>query len=126
GRVIVADGAGPLAVGELRVDRVGQVDEERLVGLRRGVAVHRHRDRLARVAGVEGEVAARGLVVVVDRGRRAVSRSEVDGHRQGAGEGDTDGEDRAGRATVALYPGHIVDADGGVVVEDRPLGTADK
>src|SRR5262249_24606610 len=81
--------------------------------------------RLDRVAGVKGEVAARGLVIVVGRGRRAVSGGEVDSHRQAAGERDTDGEDRVGRATIALYLAHIVDAERGVVVEALPLGSAD-
>src|SRR5262245_33885016 len=68
-RLVVNDGAHGLTVGDGRVGRAAQIDEERLVRLAEAVAVDRHGDRPRRLAGGDGQRARGGLVVAAGRRR---------------------------------------------------------
>ena len=118
--VVVGDGAQALDVAGGGSGDVGDVDEERLVGLDGGVAVDRdaevvrpgraRRDRLA------GE-ALRDVVVVLGRRvvvlRRAVGGRDVERHAAGVrGGGERDGERERGRARrVPLGQGDVADVE---------------
>src|SRR5262245_28055156 len=68
-----------LAVGDGRVGRVAQVDEEGLARLAESVAFDRDGDGLAGLAGGERQRAGGRLVIAAGRGR-PVRRGEVGGH----------------------------------------------
>ena len=97
-----------LAVGDGRVRRAAEVDDEGLGRLGEAVAVDRDRERPAGLAGRDGHVPGRGRVVAAGRGgdvRRVVVDRHVDvgGGREGQREGGV------GRAGVALGDGHVAD-----------------
>src|SRR5438445_110335 len=84
--VVVQDRATARAVGDGRVGRAAQVDDEGLVRLGDSVAVDEDSDGLAGLAWSEGQRAARGLVVAAG-GSCAVAGGVADGDRLGAGGG---------------------------------------
>src|SRR5262249_44324898 len=98
------------------------------VQLAERVAVDRHRDLLARLAGGEGQAAGGGGVVAAGRGR-AVGGGGVDGDGLTAGGRQRHGERGADAAGVPLGDGHVADRQAGhpVVVVDgpRPLGVGE-
>src|SRR5439155_20056350 len=92
-RIVVADGADALAVGERGVGRVGEVQEHRLVGLDGRVAVDGHRHQLGGGAGRKRQGAGGGDVVDAGGGG-AVGGGVVHGHRHRGGGGQAHREDR--------------------------------
>src|SRR5581483_54607 len=78
--VVVGDGARALVVGK-GTDRLGlgEVHDERLVGLDGGVAVHHHGDVVGPATLAAQAHAAGGRLVVGRGGGRAVGRGPVDG-----------------------------------------------
>src|SRR5439155_15969216 len=99
-RVVVEDGPRAGRVVDGRVRRAGEVDGEILVVLVGPVAVHRDRDGLHGVAGVEGQRPGRGDVVLAGDGA-AVGRAVVDRDRLAAAGQQADGEDGVDRTHVA-------------------------
>ena len=105
--VVVRDRAGGVdgggVAGEARVDRRGQAQLHRLVGLVERVAVHGHVDGLADIARREGE-GSRGDRRVVGGGGRAARRGVGvgHGHRLAARRRQCDREGQRRRAAVAL------------------------
>src|SRR5207248_1919211 len=91
-RVVVDDGAHPLAVGDGGVDRRVEVDEEGLGGLELGVAHDLHGHRVAGLTRGYFVGAAGGDVVGVSFPARRSSDLVVDGDRLAAGVGQADGE----------------------------------
>src|SRR5207247_1065687 len=91
-RVVVDDGAHPLAVGDGGVDRRVEVDEEGLGGLELGVAHDLHGHRVAGLTRGEDAGAAGGDVVGVGHRGGVVGGAVVDGDRLAAGVGQADGE----------------------------------
>src|SRR5205823_5986668 len=128
-RVVVDDGAHPLAVGDGGVDRRVEVDEEGLGGLALGVEQVLHGDRVAGLTRGEDDGAAGGDVVGVGHRGGVVGGAVVDGDRLAAGVGQADGEVIAGGAAVALFPYTTLFRSGRlrVVVDDgaHPLAVGD-
>ena len=122
GGVVVQDRPHSHAVLDRRVGGAGELDEERLVGLHLGVAVHGDADVLRRLAGREGERAARCRVVGGRLGR-PVGGVVVDRDRllRRAGQGHRERRRRGARAP--LGDAHVPDRQRGerVVVDDRAL-----
>src|SRR5262249_4697251 len=76
-------------VGEGGARRAAQVEDEALVGLAEPVAVDRHRDGLAGLAGGERQRPGSGLVIAGGAGGAAVGRGVAD-RRAPAGTGPGD------------------------------------
>src|SRR5258706_1621434 len=88
--IVVEDGAHALPVGDRGVHGAREAHREGLVRLRGDVAVHEHRDGRAQRAGRDGRRAARGGVIGVGEGGRAVGGpvahlDVLPAHRRAAG-----------------------------------------
>src|SRR5205807_1874932 len=94
GRVVVEDRADALAVADDRVDRVGQVEEKRLVQLVDAVPADRDADAPDGIARAEEDAADHGRVVGGVLGGGAVGGAVDDGDVAVADVGQGDGEDR--------------------------------
>ena len=133
--LVVPDGPGTLTVGQRRIARIAQPDREDLVPFLLVVGEHRHRDRLPRLAGREGQPPTGGRVVRACR-RRPVRCPKVHGHRCTALSAEAHGERRApsilghrhvvddqrrqpggGRGPIGAIVGVIIVS---VIVPDRP------
>ena len=112
-RVVVRDRAQPLAVGECRVRRVREIDEEGLVRPLRAVSPFTcHRDRLRRLAGREGEPAAPLVVVPA-----ATAEPSAVAYRRSRSGRSAVQADREGRAIVPELPSVTVTS-----LTERPGG----
>jgi hypothetical protein len=111
-RIVVEDGPQACAVGDRRVDRVGEDDRVRLIRFVEYIAVHLHSQRLRGLPGRDRQCPARGLVVA-GRVRVYVACRVVDCGRLVAGDVERDREDCRGRAGVAFGDGDVVDGEPG-------------
>src|SRR5262249_38574695 len=109
-RFVVHDGACALAVGDGRVGRAAQVDEEALVRLGEPVAVDEHGDGPGRLAGGDRQRARGGLVVAAGRGG-AAGGGVGDRDRLAGGSGQGHGEGGRPRTGVALGDRHVAYGD---------------
>ena len=128
-RVVVQDRASATAVCDRSVGGAAEIHLEGFIRFDRLVALHRDGDRLALLAGVEGERAGLGGVIAA-AARAAVRRGVF--HRalaRGAAAAG-DGEGEVARPAVAFGFAGIVDRQlarcrGDVVVLDRALRESD-
>src|SRR5690606_15002769 len=121
GEVVVDDRPRCLAVGDGGADDVGDVDEEALVGLERGVAVDGHREVVGAAAGRDGLAGERaGEVIAVGHGRGVVGGGDVEGHPARTGRGvERDREGEAGGPGIALGERHVADRQPGRLEGER-------
>src|SRR5262249_37136827 len=119
--IVIPDRAHATAPGEQRIAAVAeQIDAERLVRLPLAIAVDRDRDRLGRLAGGKGQRPGLCDVVVVTRGRGAIGGAVRHRHGLVVGGRERDREREQGRLPLlALFLGHVADADARFVVHDR-------
>ena len=127
GEVVVDDGADALTIGDDGIGRVGHIDDEVLVGLRRGVAIDQHGERIRRTAGGNGLAGQRVLRVIAGLGSGAIGRGDVERHAaRTCGCRQADREAETGRAGIAFVERDIVDREvrRSVVVDDRAQALA--